>query len=611
VFQRLYARLLESADALVLRPIRALLVLPRLLYMEAETERLREKAGSARTLTPSPEGIHEGICRFFRRSETVTAFLLPLPERGADAPHLCRIGNSAFILRAAAAPPAGGAECLRLLEEEPSASLRHAMQEALLASILDAAPRERDQEAVRESIRALQYGMPRTPCSATAAEDSFNLHWDYVVPVGNEGVFVSGWMRDPLHALESLEAISDLGFRLEMKPLLFRTARPDIEEAYRDSPFGRFSEKHGLVAFVPLSAEQKRACGDLAQLAGFRFVAHLAGGSAVEICPPRQWHDAFSARDLLLKLIHPDQVSDLMLERCIGAAAAHLHRACMESVRVTTVHEIGTQRPFPRISLIVPLYKRLEFIRVQYATLANDPGMAECELIYVLDSPWQEAEACEMLREYSNLYRLPARLVVMERNSGYAAATNAGARHASGAYLVLLNSDVFPTAPGWAGRMADFYASRPQMGALAPKLLYEDDSVQHAGMFFARTTTPFWLNLHYYKGYPRAFPAAGVSRPVPAVTGACLMVSRTVWEQIGGLSVDYVIGDFEDSDFCLRCADAGLENWYFAEVELYHLERQSVSLNAGHTEGIAWRYNARLHSARWGQVIENMLSAAA
>jgi GT2 family glycosyltransferase len=269
---------------------------------------------------------------------------------------------------------------------------------------------------------------------------------------------------------------------------------------------------------------------------------------------------------------------------------------------------MGEQVKHPRVSLSIPLYKRLDFLKVQFATMANDPSMKECEIIYVLDSPWQEAEVRDFLREYAHLYQLPVKLIVMQHNSGYAAASNTGTLYARGDYIVLMNSDVFPITKGWAIKMADFYASQDTIGALAPKLIYEDESLQHAGMFFAKTTFPDWINLHYYKGYPRHYAPATISRPVPAVTGACLMMKRELWEEMERLSVDYVVGDFEDSDLCMKCAEHGLQNWYYADAELYHLERQSVPLNTSYTDSLAWRYNARQHTTRWNDTILSLMN---
>jgi GT2 family glycosyltransferase len=188
---------------------------------------------------------------------------------------------------------------------------------------------------------------------------------------------------------------------------------------------------------------------------------------------------------------------------------------------------------------------------------------------------------------------------VLSANVGFAGANNHGASIARGRILLLLNSDVFPEAPGWLDEMVRFYDSLPNAGAVGPKLLYEDDTLQHAGMFFERLSdTQPWNNEHYFKGMHRDLPAAAKSRPVPSVTGACLMVARDLYLRMGGLSGDYVQGDFEDSDLCLRLLAAGRQNWYFADVALYHLEASSYDPDRRRLHD---GFNRWLHSHLWAE----------
>src|SRR6185295_12336820 len=122
---------------------------------------------------------------------------------------------------------------------------------------------------------------------------------------------------------------------------------------------------------------------------------------------------------------------------------------------------------------------------------------------------------------------VPMTLAIMPRNAGYAAACNAGAKLARGDLIAMLNSDVIPASPGWLNRVALRISSR--VAACGPKLLFEDNSIQHGGMYFARNHLGHWLNHHFYKGMPRDYAPATVDRLVPAVTGACLVVRRDVF----------------------------------------------------------------------------------
>jgi len=164
---------------------------------------------------------------------------------------------------------------------------------------------------------------------------------------------------------------------------------------------------------------------------------------------------------------------------------------------------------------------------------------------------------------------------------------------------------VLPERPGWLHKLVNFYDSTPNVGAVGPKLLFEDDSIQHAGLFFrSAPASNVWSNEHFFKGLHRSLPASAATRRVPAVTAACMLVERALYEEVGGFRACFVKGDFEDSDLCLRFEERGRPSWYFADVALYHLEGQSYESSS---RMHAWRYNAWLHTYLWGKTIDELM----
>ena len=152
----------------------------------------------------------------------------------------------------------------------------------------------------------------------------------------------------------------------------------------------------------------------------------------------------------------------------------------------------------------------------------------------MLDSPEQaERAATTRRRPVSPIYGVPFRVAVLERNAGFAGANNAGAALARGRLLLLLNSDVLPDRPGWLGAMRDFYDATPDIGALGPKLLYEDDSIQHAGMYFHQPPGLDGVGQRaLLQGHaPQPARRRTSPAPVPAVTGACMMIDRELYER--------------------------------------------------------------------------------
>jgi GT2 family glycosyltransferase len=149
------------------------------------------------------------------------------------------------------------------------------------------------------------------------------------------------------------------------------------------------------------------------------------------------------------------------------------------------------------------------------------------------------------------------------------------------------------------------YCSHPDTGLLGAKLLYEDGSVQHAGMAFRRHADwgGLWINHHPFKGQS-GIGLTGVHEP-DAVTAACVLVEAALFRELGGFSEDYIIGDFEDSDLCLRARALGRVNRVALDTELYHLERQSQNRVGDNV----WRtnltvYNCWLHNRRWAGSME-------
>ena len=305
----------------------------------------------------------------------------------------------------------------------------------------------------------------------------------------------------------------------------------------------------------------------------------------------------------MLGCVPQGHVTPDMMQHCIAPVAARLHRAAMSGPGAAEVVRIGPPTAKPSVSILVPLYRNLGFLRFQVSALAQDPDCRKSEIIYVLDSPEQRGEVEHLLRGLHRLTEMPLTLVVMPRNLGYAAANNAGAREARSPLLLLLNSDVVPGAPGWLATLAAPFA-RASIGAAGPKLLFDDGSIQHAGLFFERGEDRIWFNRHHHKGMPRDWADAQIRRRVAGVTGAALAIRRSLFERIGGVCEDYIIGDYEDSDLCLRVRETGAAILYVPEAELFHFERRSIQMHAGYTRTHASLYNRLLHHARWDGAME-------
>jgi GT2 family glycosyltransferase len=214
------------------------------------------------------------------------------------------------------------------------------------------------------------------------------------------------------------------------------------------------------------------------------------------------------------------------------------------------------------VSVIVPVHGRAELTRrCLDLVLADLP--ADAELLVVDDASADETPG--LLAEYGDAINS----LRLEENAGFARACNEGAAHARGELLVFLNNDVEPS-PGWLTALRRCAEANPEATAVGAKLLYPNGTVQHAGVVFGQDGYPH----HLYAGFPADHAAVNRSRPLQAVTGACMLVRRGAFEAAGGFDPGY-LNSLEDVDLCLRLAEAGGQVHYCHESVLVHLESAS------------------------------------
>ncbi|MBV8197489.1 MAG: glycosyltransferase, partial [Candidatus Eremiobacteraeota bacterium] len=219
-------------------------------------------------------------------------------------------------------------------------------------------------------------------------------------------------------------------------------------------------------------------------------------------------------------------------------------------------------------SIIVPVFNKAGLTRNCLQTLPPTlEGAGEGETIVVDNASTDETP--EMLAEFPWI-----RAIRNERNLGFAGANNQAAREARGKYLVLLNNDT-QGLPGWLAAMLRT-AREPGVGVVGARLLYPNDTIQHAGvviapvLFGSAGLAPY----HYaWKGVADA-PNVTKRREYQIVTGACMVVERELYLRLGGLDEIYWNG-YEDVDFCLRVRGLGLKVVYDPSATLYHFESQS------------------------------------
>ena len=249
----------------------------------------------------------------------------------------------------------------------------------------------------------------------------------------------------------------------------------------------------------------------------------------------------------------------------------------------------------------------MDFVEHQLIEFCQDPWILEnVELIYVVDDPTLLDDFEKEIEELHSLYQVPLRWVWGGANRGFSGANNLGAQYAQGKFLLFLNSDVFPEKPGWLQKLVKVLERHPNVGAVGPRLLFANGTIQHAGMDFVwREDLGIWINDHPHKGADQDLDLRKSLSIVPAVTGACLAMRRSDFNRVGGWDTGYLIGDFEDSDLCLKIRSQGLLIAYLPTVQLIHLERQSFkSLGDDDFRTRVTIYNACRHQTLWAEEMQ-------
>ncbi|THJ20880.1 MAG: glycosyltransferase [Nitrospira sp. CG24E] len=284
-------------------------------------------------------------------------------------------------------------------------------------------------------------------------------------------------------------------------------------------------------------------------------------------------------RTYLQRVLHP--VYQTLLQ---SAYAWGICEAVEQGVgAIPSVIACASPKPRFKASIVIPVFNKLELTSQCLATLASLTTMPEYEVI-VVDNASTDGTA-----EFLAALGGDVQVIRNPENYGFAVACNQGAKAARGEFLLFLNNDTIPTE-GWLNALVDEVERHPDVAVVGSKLLYEDGTIQHAGVAFSR----IWFSpYHIYKGFPADAPVVNRRREFQCVTAACMLARREVFESVGGFDDGYRNG-FEDVDLCLKIGERGWKIVYQPKSVLYHLESQTPGRKAHERE------NSKRLLARWG-----------
>lgn len=228
-------------------------------------------------------------------------------------------------------------------------------------------------------------------------------------------------------------------------------------------------------------------------------------------------------------------------------------------------------RVMPLVSVIIATRDRVDLLRHAVEGVLHRTHYQPLELI-LMDNQSKEPATLDYFRQIQSDSRV--RLSQHDTSFNFSAICNAAAKLARGEIIAFINNDVEIISSEWLAEMVS-HALRPEIGAVGAKLYYPNDIIQHAGVIIGLGG----IAGHAHRNLPRKaagyYARAQVIQNYSAVTGACLVLRRSVYDEVGGLNeMDLPIA-YNDVDLCLRIQEKGYRILWTPYAELYHLESAS------------------------------------
>jgi len=225
-----------------------------------------------------------------------------------------------------------------------------------------------------------------------------------------------------------------------------------------------------------------------------------------------------------------------------------------------------------RVSVVIPTRDHGADVDLCLRSLFERTTYRDLEVI-LLDNGSTDEDSLRVFGRW--LEREPERIKLVRYDVpfNFSRLNNHASTHANGSYLLFLNNDTEVIAPDWIEAMLE-QAQRPPIGAVGAKLLYGDETIQHAGVVIGLGGCAGHSHKHYPADAPGYFYTPQTVNNYSAVTAACMMLRKAVFEEVGGFDESLAIA-FNDVDLCLRIRAAGYRNVYVPHAVLYHHESKS------------------------------------
>ncbi|MDE6882429.1 MAG: glycosyltransferase family 2 protein [Lachnospiraceae bacterium] len=296
------------------------------------------------------------------------------------------------------------------------------------------------------------------------------------------------------------------------------------------------------------------------------------------------------------------------IEAAKGAVAASLRQQGFENFEITSTKAFETIFRIkyeilgnPKVSIVIPNKDHLEDLRRCITSILDKSTYDNYEIIVVENNSTSDEihEYYKKIQENTNI-----RVITYEGDFNYSRINNLGVKNAQGEYILLLNNDTKVITLDWIEELL-MYAQRKDVAAVGAKLYFEDKTIQHAGVVLGLGAHRTAGHSHYRVssnnlGYMGRLCYA---QNVMAVTGACLMMKKALFTELGGLDESFAVS-LNDVDLCVRAWKAGYVNVFTPFAELYHFESASRGLDNTGEKAQRYARESKAFRTRWKEVLE-------
>lgn len=252
----------------------------------------------------------------------------------------------------------------------------------------------------------------------------------------------------------------------------------------------------------------------------------------------------------------------------------------------------------PKVSILIPNKDQVSTLKKCINSILNKSTYNNYEII-IIENNSEQKETMKYYKELSNNPKI--KVVTYEGMFNYAAINNFGAEFAEGDYLLLLNNDTEVIKDKWIEELV-MHAQFENAGIVGGKLYYPDDTIQHAGIVVGVNGVAD----HIGKGFGRYenghMGRLLIKQNVSAVTGACLMIRKNVFNEVNGLTEEFAVA-FNDIDLCLKVREKGYNIIFNPYAELYHYESKSRGLENTPEKLERFNKEINLFYSKWGKDI--------